>query len=82
MNERIQQLAEQAEKYADDNFRGEPTYSEAYDTKFVELIVRETLNEMGEQMDKFGDDQSNNPTWYKAMEAVEKHFGMKDVAYD
>jgi hypothetical protein len=46
--------------------------------KFAELIVRETLNEMGEQMNKFGDDQSNNPTWYKAMEAVGKHFGVKE----
>ncbi len=46
--------------------------------KFAKLVVRVTLNEMGEQMDKFGDDQSNNPTWYKAMEAVEKHFGVKE----
>jgi hypothetical protein len=41
MTERIRELAEQAEKYADDNFKGEPTYSEAYDSKFAELIVRE-----------------------------------------
>ncbi len=45
--------------------------------RFAELIVRETLNEMGEQMFKFNDDQSNNPTWYKAMQAVEKHFGVE-----
>jgi len=43
MNERIKELAEQAEKYADDNFKGQPTYSEAYDSKFAELIVRECL---------------------------------------
>jgi hypothetical protein len=43
MNERILQLAEQAEKYADDNFRGEPTYSEAYNSKFAELIVQECI---------------------------------------
>lgn len=41
MNERIKRLAEQAEKYADDNFRGEPTWSEAFETKFAELIVQE-----------------------------------------
>ena len=41
MNDRIRQLAQQAEKYADDNFRGEPTYSEAYDSKFAELIIEE-----------------------------------------
>jgi hypothetical protein len=43
MNERIKELAEQAEKYADDNFKGQPTYSEAYDSKFAELIVRECI---------------------------------------
>jgi hypothetical protein len=41
MNERIKALAEQAEKYADDNFRGEPTWSEAFESKFAELIVKE-----------------------------------------
>lgn len=44
----------------------------------AELIVCETLHEMGEQMCKFGDDQSNNPTWYKSMEAVEKYFGVEE----
>lgn len=43
MNERIKELAEQAEKYADDNFKGQPTWSEAYDSKFAELIVRECI---------------------------------------
>ena len=43
MNERIKLLAELAEKYADDNFKGQPTYSEAYDSKFAELIVRECM---------------------------------------
>ena len=41
MNERIKQLAEQAEKYADENFRGEPTWSEAFESKFAELIIRD-----------------------------------------
>ena len=41
MNERIQQLAEQAEKYADDNFKGENFWTQAYESKFAELIVRE-----------------------------------------
>ena len=51
MNERIKELSEQAEKYADDNFRGEPTWSEAYESKFAELIIQECLNiceEMGD----------------------------------
>ena len=43
MNERIQELSEQAEKYADDNFRGESTWSEAFESKFAELIVKECM---------------------------------------
>lgn len=43
MNEKIKELAEQAEKYADDNFRGEPTWSEAFESKFAELIVKECI---------------------------------------
>jgi hypothetical protein len=41
MNKRIQELAEQAEKYADDNFKGENFWTQAYESKFAELIVRE-----------------------------------------
>ena len=41
MNERIEKLAEQAEKYADDNFKGEHFWTQAYESKFAELIVRE-----------------------------------------
>jgi hypothetical protein len=79
MNERIQELAEQCFAFSKIVNPGEPqlVLSESLE-KFAKLIVRETLNEMGEQMDKFGDDQSNNPTWYKSMEAVEKRFGMKE----
>jgi hypothetical protein len=44
MNQRIQLLSEQAEKYADDNFRGEPTWSEAFESKFAELIVKECIS--------------------------------------
>jgi hypothetical protein len=41
MNERIQELSEKAEKYADDWFRGDPTWSEAFESKFAELIILE-----------------------------------------
>ena len=43
MNERFQKLAEQAEKYADANFKGEPFWTQAYESKFAELIVAECL---------------------------------------
>ena len=43
MNDRSEKLAEQAEKYADDNFRGEPTWSEAFESKFAELMTTEFI---------------------------------------
>ena len=86
MNEKIRELAEQAGFIFWENEQWKLKnatidWSCDYDKElktFAELIVRETLNEMGEQMFKFGDDQSNNPTWYKSMEAVEKHFRVKE----
>ncbi|MEK9896742.1 MAG: hypothetical protein VW518_10020, partial [Burkholderiaceae bacterium] len=45
--------------------------------KFAELIVRECLNELCDQMDKHNINLSNLPVWYKSMEAVEKEFGVK-----
>ena len=51
MNERIRQLAEQAKKYAldamikiTDKEQALKVYSETYDTKFAELIVRECVD--------------------------------------
>jgi hypothetical protein len=73
MNERIKELAEQAEKYADENFKGEPTYSEAYDSKFAELIVREC----GEIAYKT---YWNNPLEVRGVhfkEAMYKRFGIR-----
>jgi hypothetical protein len=52
MNELIKELSEQAEKYADDNFRGEPTWSEAFEQKLAELIVQVCLTiceELGDE---------------------------------
>ena len=50
MNERIKQLAEQAKQYAldamikiTDKEQALKVYSESYDTKFAELIVRECM---------------------------------------
>jgi hypothetical protein len=70
MNEQIRALSEQAEKYADDNFKGEPTYSEAYDSKFAELIVREcgvALRPMLRDMISRG----------QAYDLIREHFGVR-----
>ena len=52
MNKKIKQLADEAEKYADANFKGEPFWSEAYESKFAELIVRECIDYCGENLSK------------------------------
>ena len=87
MNELIRELAEQAEfvMWADESWKPEGAiidWSSDYNynnelAKFAELIVRETIMEMATQMDGFGDDQSNNPVWYKSEKAVKKHFGIE-----
>ena len=75
MNERIRELAEQAFFETEyDDVQNLPETME----RFAELIVRETIKQMAIQMDKFGDDQSNNPAWYKSEESVMKHFGVKE----
>ena len=77
MNERIQKLSEQAEKYADDNFRGEPTWSEAFESKFAELIVQECVGVV--EGGRFLHDEA--PTAMFAREcssAIKRHFGVKE----
>jgi hypothetical protein len=56
MNEKIKQFAEQAKKYAldamikiTDREQALKVYSESYDTKFAELIVKESLRQVEEQ---------------------------------
>jgi hypothetical protein len=76
MNERIKELAEQAEKYADDNFRGEPTWSEAFESKFAQLIVREC-------MEVAGDSYTSTPedcVYYVdlAVNRIAEHFGVEE----
>ena len=76
MNQRIKQLAEQAEKYADDNFKGEPTYSEAYDSKFAELIVRECVA-ICQDIDGEDNIDARSGRQDCAVE-IREHFGVKE----
>jgi hypothetical protein len=69
MNERIRELSEQAEKYADDNFRGESTWSEAFESKFAELIVWEVLDVIeNEQFEIYP----------PVLQRVKEHFGVEE----
>jgi hypothetical protein len=45
--------------------------------KFGELIVRKCIDEMITQMWHHGIDESNNPSFYKAVERTKQHFGVK-----
>jgi hypothetical protein len=71
MNERIRELSEQAEKYADDNFRGEPTWSEAFESKFAELIVREC-------MDVLDPGENQVIARFQARQWLAEHFGVEE----
>ena len=87
MNERIRELSEQAEKYADDNFRGEPTWSEAFESKFAELIVWEcckiceTIGREARKQWKAKynphDDGRSDGAW-ECEEQIKQHFGWRD----
>lgn len=46
---------------------------------FAELIVKETILQMSIQMLEHGDDQSNNPAFYKSIIATEKHLGVNNA---
>jgi hypothetical protein len=82
MNQRIKQLAERAEKYADDNFKGEPTYSEAYDSKFAELIVQECIDCVRGAVLTDEVAVKNNLGFNDGLSAavvnVQKHFGVEE----
>jgi hypothetical protein len=74
MNERIKELAEQAENYAEDNFRGEPTWSEAFDSKFAELIVRECM----EQVWYTREDVINDNVSQVIKDRIKQHLGVEE----
>jgi hypothetical protein len=73
MNERIKELAKQAGIYNLD-LVDETEYWIL--EKFAELIVEETISIMSQQLDAHGDNQANNPAYYKAIIDTFKHFGV------
>ena len=77
MNERIQELAEQARQYADENRPGsfvkyDPEWFAFYNKKFAELIIRECIialetNKANLTMDAYSD----------AIWEIKEHFGVE-----
>lgn len=74
MNERIRELA--ASIGISTEYLANTKQIELLD-KFAELIVKECLNELCEQMNKHKVDLSNLPSWYKALAKTEEHFGIQ-----
>ena len=73
MNERIQALAEQAwDATAVSNDFGHPV---SFAEKLSELVVLSCIDEVISQMWHYGIDESNNPSFYKAIDRVKESFG-------
>ena len=79
MNERIRQFALQAEKYADANFKGEFFWSEAYESKFAELIVRECMWKIMQRKEEAIDnDWRVDEAMSTALSDISEHFGVEE----
>jgi hypothetical protein len=90
MNERIKQLAEQADDYADNKIQmpGEyhPDWHDIRDEKFAELIVRECVAQirpMWNQVKEVGappgyDYDTFDLAYNDCMNAIKEHFGVKE----
>ena len=81
MNERIKELAEQAKKYAldamikiTDKEQALKVYSESYDTKFAELIVKECLDIVNRKEYSY---HEADPLWETA-QLIKQHFGVEE----
>ena len=73
MNTRLQELSEQAEKYADDWFRGDPTWSEAFESKFAELIVLGCITKIENEAAQYAE-----PVWaFELVNDIREHFGIE-----
>ena len=75
MNERIKELSEQAETYAEVNFKENPTWSVAFESKFADLIIQECVTVLEQLQD--ATDRQNWPTPYGCAEAIKEHFGIE-----
>jgi len=80
MNERIEELAEQAAAFANaDEYAGieRRIWQNVFRNKFAQLMIQETIKELCQQMYWHGIDLSNYPKFYIAIEKTEKQFGVE-----
>ena len=77
MNERIQELAEQAKCYADENsahYLQNPHWIETFEQKFAELIVRECVRYFNEDYQRDFD-----TLWREDLtKGIKEHFGVEE----
>lgn len=84
MNKRIQELAEQAEEYADSMVDEGSDFHPEYTQKFAELIIEEYRTKMIETVQNrkdapwAGNAYPAEPMVVSLSEAVEKHFGVTE----
>ena len=77
MSKRIKELAEEAERYADYNFKGEPFWTEAYESKFAELIVQECVDQ-SMSIGRYNTPSGVTPDLSIAIAVgLKKHFGVE-----
>ncbi len=74
MNERIQELAYQAEDYADNIVDQGGEFHPAYTQKLAELIVRECLNKIENEAAQYVE-----PVWaFELVNDIKEHFGVEE----
>jgi len=86
MNERIKQMAEQADNFADDKIQmpGEyhPDWHDVRDEKFAELIVRECAEQIiakGTDWVDFAPSQTGvRPEYWNMAQQIKQHFGVEE----
>jgi len=79
MNEIIKNLFIQAGGGVEEENGNLWTYSDDLEPElFGQLVVRECIKEITDQMFYEGIDESNNPGYYKAINRVEEHFGVEE----
>lgn len=81
MNERIRKLAEQAAKWAQqaqwstDSRFGDRPFSDLYDEKFAELMVRECAKVLTQHGSYFS---GEGEPYHYAASLIEEHFGVEE----
>ena len=77
MNERIQELAEQAKQYANSMYPSGldiPKWGPAYHEKFAQLIVKECLGKIENEAAQYAE-----PVWaFELVNDIKEHFGVEE----